>query len=448
MNKKQNTGGYKTERSPPSSSFNNDTNPDGGIGYCPDCCMNHAWDQCVRNEKSERHLQNMLRFRGSPHPKATTEAIEAVTAAYGKVGVDIGTVPQLLRNNSRNKYVTKAIRVSKAGQRDIVLTGRIGGVKKAEFFVDTGSQLSIVSDAFYENHKAALGPLGPIPTYDLYVADNKKADIIGSLRMATTFSDPSHKLLFTREIEYVVMVGLAEPVLAGLDLITMFFTNISVQDGRLMFRADLAPDVDARHPPKIDAMSPIRVTNTTTIKGRTTRMVQVAYDKMLTTVSDCPVLCQPQLVYNKYGTPSSIEFPAHIQNHSGGSTKPGHYKLMVMNHSHQSLTLSPGTVIGRARVLSMDPSEQMFMPYQAQSRIRTSKDPTSYVRVMKMHKYVPKSTLTITADVADLPLAEENADYMGTGESDSDEDIPPLQSAASTASQDSSAAASSANLRM
>lgn len=333
------------DRKPPSSTIGGHTT---GLGICPDCCLNHEWEHCSRNRNGDRFNEQAERYRGEPHFKANEADKAKILEAYGKIGVKKGDPEPKIKS----EFKVNAIRMGPNGQRDIILKGVLSDLREVTFFVDTGSQVSIISHRYYSLHRKALGPLGPMPTYNLLVADGKQAQVMGTLRLPTTFRDHNHQLDFTHEIEYIVMDGLNEPALAGLNLLSKFFGHLSLMDGRLTFRVDLTPDVTHRSPLVADSQSPIRITSNVRIPARSTKRVAVSYDDRMST-HDGPVMCEPIPMYTTDGDRYDVEFPSHIQDSRGGTTR-GVYHILVLNPSDRDMTFRKDHVIGRATALPLN----------------------------------------------------------------------------------------------
>ena len=319
------------------------------LRVCPDCALSHSWDYCVRNPESSRYNEKAARYRGQPHFNATPEQKKACMDAYHRIGVPLGQAAPTPIKVEPQQY-SRMIRAGPNGERDVILIGNIGGIEGVTCLVDTGSQVSIIALEWYEAHRESLGELDTTPEFNLLVANGSRAVVAGMVTVPTQFTDPAHRLGFTRNVDYLVMKGLNEKVLLGMNCLSIFFSGISITGGHLTFRVDLVPDVRQAHPQSADTFSDLRITHGLTLPSRTVRRVSVNYDTKLTTYPDAPIICRPVPLTSS--SEMQLEFPPHLQD---ASWKPrGCYSILVLNPSRSDITLRANAVIGRADVIPLD----------------------------------------------------------------------------------------------
>ena len=292
-------------------------------------------------------------FRGNANPKSSDEMRKEVLKRYGKIGVPVGTEPVPIKKEFQQ--TARLIRTNQHGQRDIVVEGTVGTIHQVTIFVDTGSQVSIISEQWYNSHKKVLGPIGPMPSYNLLVADGAKAQVKGTVQLEVTFADPDRDAHYTRRVEFVVMSGLSEPVLAGMNLLKLFFKVIDLDSGMVKYRNELQPDHD-EHLYNTISEGEIRVGTGIRVPARSARRIKVSYPSnfiRLMSKHDLPILREPVSTYDHRGTLLDIDFPNCVDQQTEGGTAPGSnlHSMLIINKSDYCIDLRSGQVIGKAILL-------------------------------------------------------------------------------------------------
>ena len=389
-------GGYSAGHAagPPPRSLSDRPAP-SGRGPCADCCMPHDWTDCVRNQESVRANPAAFMHRNSgPHFRSLVADQETVTRLYGRVGVLPGTTPMKRDPNGasvrmvslhargasppplepasssadeadeydfdaedslqrrHDEALVHLVRVGAGGSREILIKGVLGGVQVAGMLVDTGSHISLVTLAFFESHRDALGPLLACPPYIVTVADGGKADIRGTIRVPVTIYDPARRLAFTRVCDFVVINTLNVEVLAGMDLMSRFFKTIDVQNGRCGFRQDLRADPTHSLGPAPSTQSPLRLSKGVILPPYSCRDVRVYYRADFHAVEGVPVLVEPIELHNKAGELMLLDFPAHLRGGAEQMDAQGEYSMLVRNTSTRTLNLPADLQLGYATLTS------------------------------------------------------------------------------------------------
>jgi hypothetical protein len=213
-------------------------------------------------------------------------------------------------------------------------------------------------------------------------------------------------LSFTREAEFIVMDGLKENILLGMNCISTFFSAIGIIDGELTFRTDLTPDQTEKNK-EVHAYSPIRVSQGTLLPPRSIRWVSVTYSN-LSDRPDTPVLCRALSVVAPSGDEVELGFPPHIQDMKTMARKNSRYSLLIQNPSHETICLRVGEVVGRADTLPSVPcpaaSDRLDRSVIQTTPYRPNQPRLEFVKV-KNGRCVEHFTAANTSSMASAPAA-------------------------------------------
>jgi len=382
----------------------------------------HLWDQCFRNPKNPKYLEKLAGERGKPNRRATQAHVAEVMKRYHRTGVPLGEEGRKVKIEK----TTNAIRVNLHGQRDIVVHGYLNSTYETTIFVDTGSQVSIISKDHYEEHRQSLGPIGPMPNYNLLVADGAKARVLGTIKCPVTFRDKERKMRFTRDVTFIIMSGLSEPVLAGLNLLKLFFSVIDLSSGKLSYRVDLIPDAERDHTAAEPWSTRIRTTGRAIIPARTMRHIAICYDDpdfLANYNEDQPIIRDCETIYSADGELLDFGFANEFHHPNGGGAGTL-TSIMLINRSNQPITFSTNTVIGRALVVADQPSDSRHCNLLRLSRPSRDLDGDHYHEfshfgssslvdyATSAYRPLPSSSvLHLTQDRASMPILVSDSDF-------------------------------------
>jgi hypothetical protein len=367
------------------AAFNNHNSSSPHIGTddsrrntpCRECCMDHAWADCPRNQNSKTSTPEALKHFGQgAHPKSTDAQREAIMKKFGAIGITKQN--QLLRKNyaegsssasaatSSNGTRTVAaitkcqtqcnrISVGKDGERSVVLPCLINLIPVEKALIDTGSCCSFVSEAFFYQYLADSVDLESPPEFSVHVADGSKASIVGRITVSVTFTDSTNRCRYTQPHEFIVMKGLTNSVLGGMDLLTKFFVQVEFINGSTTLRPDLIPDNGVECIRNDHDSSILRTSSLTEIAPFAKKYITVEYDARLNAQSAHPIICEAVPIYNKEGEVIQLFFPPVLRSREHNIPSPSHqwsrYPLLVVNSSAQTIRLPTGTTVGSAAVM-------------------------------------------------------------------------------------------------
>ena len=323
---------------------------------CQDCCIHgHTWSECFRNPDAAGFRQHLQSKQGTPQPSSTPAMQQLVIAKYGKIGAPPGKqkVNVIKKEDQLPVATTNLVRLNKHGCDDIIVIGTVGNIPHCTIFVDTGSQVSLVSMAWYRDHKDQLGALGPLPDYNLHVASGATAKLRGTLKMNVTFRDKARHCTYTRATTFSVMEGLSEPILAGLNMLKEFFLAIDLATSLLSFRVDLVPDTDTYNEDDFSSFTDkMYNVNAVYLSPRSIHTILVRYDNYRTLAhhsqnSALPIIRLAERVYDRQDNLLDFDFPSYLKE--GGTSDI--QTIVIVNKSDELMTLQPGTHIGTATIL-------------------------------------------------------------------------------------------------
>ena len=342
------------KRPPPQGTSGGRGPPSGGAGPCSNCCLPHDFSTCSRNP-----LQGNVRAQAyldkGPHPRATDADIATVVKKHGPFAVDESAAARSAGSMKQERPVRKANRITigPQGQSHVETPLVLAHQVRVQGLVDSGSEVTLMSRTYYQEHRDAFGRMRAPPQFDIQGMSGAPSRTIGTLTIPTTVLDPPTGLTYTKQHDYIVMDALDCPLIIGMDLLARFYYDMTFHGGHLTVRADLIPDQGRVRGEEASNTSPITAIHTTSIPAGVGKSILVKYGAHLQVDPLFPVVCQPIPMIDSGRHSTQLAFVPHIQNKQ--SLLPsGRYWLYVLNPGLATIEVTSGTQVGRAQATAPD----------------------------------------------------------------------------------------------
>ena len=299
-----------------------------------------------------------------------------------------------------------------AGDLEVVVSGYLEEVPVDAFVLDTGAQVCLISENFYEQHQHSLPELGPVPDAPVEVADGSHAVILGSFNLRLSVLNHETQMLHEVTHPFLVVQELSTPVLLGLDACRRLFSKLDFQSGHPEFESvpqATAHQVKLITTPAAAFSTPLRVVKSASLAPGFTRMVACSYAAHPFNGEDA-VIVRPIPFCDSCGNEIPSIFVPHLRDSTLPSTR--RYWVQLMNTSPFHLSFPAGLTVGRVYHMPGEDMEVVKAAPDGEYRINRAGELQHMERPQvastpKPRSTAPSSALPATAscDPSSMPQA-------------------------------------------
>ena len=231
---------------------------------------------------------------------------------------------------------------------------QLNGVTHRHALIDTGASRTVISvAAFHKSSQHGRTPLQLVDTDTISItpAVGDATPALGCSDIPVTIlSDGEKKIKYTKSMECIVVQGLKDEVILGLDFIRLFFTHFNIGNSTGIIHQNLIPDYDDEQV----GVGVAVIAQTYNVKAHSTISIPLLIKgtHLCSNVKSdkCTIAVFAEPLSNKRGRPLDIKFTDFVTSISVDEKAREPVLVRIENNSNLPIQLQQGRLIGLVKL--------------------------------------------------------------------------------------------------